>query len=48
MVMPDELALELVELHQLAIEFSGDVGFPVFRDVSKFLRNVYFFHSVPS
>ena len=29
-VMPDKFALELVELHQLAIQFTGNVGLPVF------------------
>jgi hypothetical protein len=26
-VMPDEVAFQFVELHQLSIEFAGDVGF---------------------
>jgi hypothetical protein len=36
MMMPNKLPFQLVELHQLAVEFGGDVGLPVFVDVTDF------------
>jgi hypothetical protein len=47
-VMEDELPLQFVEFYVLAVEFGGDVGFPVFRNAGKFLGNVYLFHGAPS
>ena len=35
-VVEDELAFDLVELHVLAVEFGGDVGLPVFGDLENF------------
>jgi hypothetical protein len=42
MMMPDEFAFQLIELHQLSIEFTGDVGFPVVVDLREFLGEVDF------
>jgi hypothetical protein len=47
-VMEDELPLQFVEFDMLAVEFGGDVRLPVFRNVGKFLGNVYLFHGAPS
>ena len=47
-VMEDELTFQLVEFYELAVEFGGDVGLLVFRNVGKLLGDVYFFHDVPS
>jgi hypothetical protein len=44
MMVKDELAHELVELNALAIEFGGDVGFPVLGDLGKFLGDIDFRH----
>jgi len=46
MVMEDELAFQLVELHVLAVEIRGDVGFPVFGDSSEFFGDVDLVHNV--
>lgn|SRR5437868_1709121 len=43
-VVPDELALQLVELNVLAIEFSGDAGLPEFVDFVELLGEVNFVH----
>jgi len=45
MVMPDEFALQLIELDQLAIEFSRNVGLPVLVDLGKFVGDVDFVHN---
>jgi hypothetical protein len=47
-VMEDEPALEFVELNVLAVEFGGDVGFPVFGNLGELLRDVYLVHGVSS
>jgi hypothetical protein len=43
-VMPDEFAFQLVEFHQLAIEFARDVGFPVFVNLGEFGDQIDLFH----
>jgi hypothetical protein len=45
MAMPDEWSAELGQLNLLAVEFSDDLGFPVFCEERKFLLQIYFFHS---
>jgi hypothetical protein len=47
-MVEDELALELVELHILTIEFRANVGFPVLGDFREFFGNVDFGHDDPS
>ena len=44
MLMPDEFAFHLVELHQLAVEFACDVGLPVFVDLREFRGEIDFVH----
>ena len=44
MVMPDEFAFQLIELHQLAVEFTCDVGLPVFVDLGEFRGEIDFVH----
>ena len=44
MVMPDEFAFQLVELHQLAVEFTCDVWLPVFVDLGEFRGEIDFVH----
>jgi hypothetical protein len=44
-VMPDELAFQLVELHQLSVQFAGDVGLPVFVDLGEFGSEVDLVHN---
>jgi hypothetical protein len=44
MVMEDELAFELVELHVLAVEFRGDVWLPVFGDSRELFGDVDLVH----
>ncbi len=43
-VMPDEFAFQFVELHQLSIEFTSDVGLPVFVDLGEFVGDVDYIH----
>src|ERR1700686_5680673 len=45
-MMENELAFQLIELHVLAVEFGGDVGLPVFGDLGEFLGDVYFRHGI--
>lgn len=45
-MMPDEFAFQFVELHQLSIEFTSDVGLPVFVDLGEFVGEVDFVHNV--
>jgi hypothetical protein len=44
--MPDEFALQLVELNQLSVQFAGNVGLPVFVDLGEFVREVDLVHGV--
>ena len=44
MLMPDEFAFHLVELHLLAVEFACDVGLPVFVDLGEFRGEIDFVH----
>jgi hypothetical protein len=39
-MMPDEFALQLVELDQLGVQLAGNVGLPVFGYAGKFLGEV--------
>ena len=43
-MVEDELAFDLVELDVLTVEFGGDVGLPVFRDLGEFFGDVDFGH----
>jgi hypothetical protein len=47
-MVKDKFTFDFVQLHHLAIQFGRDVRFPVFRDLCKLLRDVYFFHCAPS
>jgi hypothetical protein len=40
MMMKDKLALQLVKLHGLAVQFGSDVGLPVFRDLGEFFGDI--------
>ena len=42
--IPDEFAFQLIELHQLAVEFTCDVGLPVFVDLGEFRGEIDFVH----
>ena len=44
MVMPDEFALELDELHHLTVEFAGDRGLPGIRNACEGLAQIHLFH----
>jgi len=44
MMVPDELAFQLVQLDELAVQFSDDVRLPVFMNLPEFLGDIYFFH----
>src|ERR1039458_8399897 len=44
-MMEDELALKLTELHHLAVQFGGDVRLPVFRDLGEFVGDIDFIHA---
>jgi hypothetical protein len=46
-VVEDELALDLVELDMLAVEFGGDVGLPVFGYLGELFGEVDFGHISP-
>jgi len=43
-MVKDELALELVELHMLSVELGADVGFQLFSDFREFFGDVDFGH----
>jgi hypothetical protein len=45
MMMEHELALQLVELHMLSIQFGGDVRLPVFGNLRKLLGDIDLIHS---
>src|ERR1700747_2293581 len=47
-MVPHELALQFVEFHHLAVQFAGDVGFPVLRDLRELFREVDLLHRTPS
>jgi hypothetical protein len=44
MMMEDEFAFNLVELHHLAVELGADVGLPVFGDFGEFFGDIDFAH----
>jgi antitoxin VapB len=48
MMMEYELALQLIELHMLPIEFGSDVWLPVFGNLRELLGDVDFVHKAPS
>jgi len=45
-VVPHELALELDELHVLAVELADDARTPVLRELPELLGEVYLLHEV--
>src|SRR5258708_3895155 len=47
MMMKYKLSFQLVELYKLAVEFSRNVRFPVFRDLGEFFGDVDLFHNAP-
>ena len=44
-MMKYKLALELVELDMLAVQFRSDVGLPLFRNLCELIGNVDFVHT---
>jgi hypothetical protein len=46
--MKHKLTFDFVELHMLAVEFTGDIRLPVFGDFAEFISDVDFGHDYAS
>jgi len=46
-MVENELTFDLIKLHMLSVEFGGNVGLPVFRDLRELVCDIDFVHASP-